>query len=82
MVAIQELGLCRGVSNTCSKVALNILEGEKVSNFYNFSSKEYFSVMDIYNELCLIHGEIVEPIYDINSEFEIKDQQQLQQNFK
>ena len=64
------------VSNAYSKVALNILEGEKVSNFYNFSSKEYFSVMDIYNELCLlIHGEIVEPIYEINSEFEIKDQQ-------
>ena len=57
-------------------LAFNILENnEKVSDFYNFSSTEYYSVLDIYKELCnLATNKYVEPIFKINSDYEIRNQ--------
>ena len=47
----------------------------KISPFYNFSSPDYFSVIEIYKLLCnLVTGDFVEPKYEINSEYEIQDQ--------
>ena len=52
-----------------------IKKNKNVSAFYNFSSTEYFSVLEIYQELCnIIKKEYIEPIYNLNSDFEIKDQ--------
>ena len=52
-----------------------ISKNKNVSIAYNFSSKDYLSVMDIYSKVCkIVKGEYIEPIIEENSNFEIEDQ--------
>lgn len=64
------------VVNAYLKVSEELIKGDQeISSFYNFSSTEYFSVMEIYKELCSqISSKYIEPKFELNSDYEIKDQ--------
>ena len=64
------------VAEAYEKIAFHMMEdNKKIFPFYNFSSPDYFSVIEIYKLLCnLVTGDFVEPKYEINSEYEIQDQ--------
>ena len=50
-------------------------DSDKVSMFYNFAAEDYKSVIEVYETVSkLIKGEVVEPIYNIDSSKEIPDQ--------
>jgi len=62
------------VSNAYISVAEKLFEGEVPNNAYNFSGKDYLSVIEIYNLINKILGTNIEPIYKIDSKNEIPDQ--------
>ena len=48
---------------------------KKISLAYNFAADSYKTVIEVYNEVSKnIAGKIIDPIYKIDSETEIKDQ--------
>tara|TARA_B100000965_G_scaffold403820_1_gene432931 strand:- start:579 stop:1553 length:975 start_codon:yes stop_codon:yes gene_type:complete len=72
---VREWVYVKDVSSAYLEVAKAMLEEKNNFSAYNFSSGESKTVKEIYEVIShLINGKIIEPIIDLDSEFEIKNQ--------
>ena len=73
---IREWVYVKDVANAYIKTAISLLERKNSFSSYNFSSGDSKTVMEIYEKISkAVTGEIIEPKIELDSEFEIKNQE-------
>lgn len=73
---IREWVYVKDVANAYIKTAISLLERKNSFTSYNFSSGDSKTVMEIYEKISkAVTGEIIEPKIELDSEFEIKNQE-------
>lgn len=72
---VREWVYVKDVSNAYLEVAKAVFDKKNNFSAYNFSSGQSMTVKEIYEKISqIIHGSVVEPIIELDSEFEIKSQ--------
>jgi len=72
---VREWVYVKDVSNAYLEVAKAIFHKKNNYSAYNYSSGESKTVREIYEKISqIIHGSVVEPIIELDSKFEIKNQ--------
>jgi nucleoside-diphosphate-sugar epimerase len=73
---IREWVYVKDVANAYIKTAISLLERKNSFTSYNFSSGDSKTVMEIYEKISkAVTGEIIEPKIELDSDFEIKNQE-------